>query len=226
MSRTRIDLIGPEESVEAKSAFLFDQLKAGQISVADLMGPLYGETGLMAEANIPPGKKEYFPAAEHADFTPDDNYNTELKSCVHPSDYSNPMPEGEYDLVAIGAGVAGLISCIMGAWLGKKCALIERHAMGGDCLNVGCVPSKAVIACARAVHTAKHLADFGVHIPEGDIKVDFGFVMQRMRQIRAKISHHDSVQRYARDFCKDVFVGHGTFLSSSCKETDCMIKKL
>jgi pyruvate/2-oxoglutarate dehydrogenase complex dihydrolipoamide dehydrogenase (E3) component len=84
--------------------------------------------------------------------------------------------------------------------------------MGGDCLNIGCVPSKAVISCARAVHNAKHLSEFGVKIPEGEIKVDFGFIMERMRQIRAKISHHDSVQRYSKEFCKHVFVGQGKFI--------------
>lgn len=131
---------------------------------------------------------------------------------MHPKDYINPAPDDVYDLVAIGAGVSGLITVIIGAWLGKKCALIERHAMGGDCLNIGCVPSKALISCARAAHSVKELKNFGVHIPDGNVTIDFPFVMERMRKIRAEISHHDSVQRYSREFCKHVFVGNGKFV--------------
>ena len=86
--------------------------------------------------------------------------------------------------------------------------------VSGDCLNIGCVPSKAVIACAKAFHHAKHnMRQFGVTI-DGDIKLDFPFVMQRMREIRARISHHDSVARYSRDFCEHVFVGQARFASS------------
>ena len=95
--------------------------------------------------------------------------------------------------------------------VGKKCALIERHGMGGDCLNTGCVPSKALIACARAFHSTKLLSEFGVKIPDGEVTVDFNFVMERMRKIRAKISHHDSVQRYSKEFCEHVYIGSAKF---------------
>jgi pyruvate/2-oxoglutarate dehydrogenase complex dihydrolipoamide dehydrogenase (E3) component len=108
-------------------------------------------------------------------------------------------------------GVSGLLSVITGKWLGKKCALIERHAMGGDCLNIGCVPSKAVIAAANAFRKVKESSKFGITLPAGEITIDFGFVMKRMRQIRAQISHHDSVSRYAREFCEHVYVGQGEF---------------
>lgn len=68
-----------------------------------------------------------------------------LCRAVHPPDWVNPNDTDEpYDLVVIGAGVAGLLSVIMGKALGKKCVLIEKHYMGGDCLNVGCFPSKVV----------------------------------------------------------------------------------
>ena len=87
--------------------------------------------------------------------------------------------------------------------------------MGGDCLNTGCVPSKALIACARAFHSTKSLSEFGVKIPCGEVTVDFDFVMTRMRKIRAKISHHDSVQRYSKDFCKHVFVGSAKFIGGN-----------
>ena len=107
--------------------------------------------------------------------------------------------------------MAGLLSVITGKWLGKKCALIEGHAMGGDCLNIGCVPSKALIAAARALIEVRNCSQFGIQLPVGEVTVDFGHVMRRMRQIRADISHHDSVERYSRDFCEHVFVGRGIF---------------
>ena len=155
--------------------------------------------------------------AKESPFSPLDEHNTLLVEHINPNDYINPIPDEPYDLVVIGAGVSGLISVIIGAWLGKKCALIERHGMGGDCLNVGCVPSKALIACARAAHSVKNLEEFGVKIPSGEVSVDFAFVMRRMRAIRAKISHHDSVQRYSREFCKHVFVGQGTFVGNKVR---------
>jgi len=214
-SRSRIDVIGPEESVESKSIELLEKLKRGEITISDLMGPLYGTPDLTPVYNIPPGDKTYFPSANESDFLPKDEYNLLLESNIHPHDYVNPSPDDEYDMVAIGAGVSGLISVIIGAWLGKKCALIEKHGMGGDCLNTGCVPSKALIACARAIHSVKNLEQFGVHIPEGDIKIDFSFVMKRMREIRSRISHHDSVARYSKEFCKHVFIGNAKFIGGN-----------
>jgi pyruvate/2-oxoglutarate dehydrogenase complex dihydrolipoamide dehydrogenase (E3) component len=211
MSRARIDVLRHDETVEGRSIHLFEKLKRGEISVSDLMGPLSGTPNLTPTIVIPPGDKSYFPCAGSAEFSPKDAHNLELEESVHPHNYVNPEPTEPYDLVVIGAGAAGLLSVIVGSWLGKKCALIERHGMGGDCLNTGCVPSKALIACARAIHSAKNLAQFGVRLPEGEISIDFGFVMQRMRAVRAKISHHDSVERYSREFCKHVFVGHAEF---------------
>lgn len=217
--RTRIDVLGPEQSVEEKSIHLLKKLRNGEITVSDLMGPLYGQPNLTPAIVIPPGQKEYFPSAPTAEFLPKDEHNILLEEHVHPHGYVNPDPgNDEYDLVVIGAGVSGLISVIIGAWLGKKCALIERHSMGGDCLNTGCVPSKALIACARALHSVQHLSEFGVKIPAGEVSIDFGHVMQRMRRIRAKISHHDSVERYSKEFCKHVYVGQGTFVGGKAVE--------
>ena len=209
---TRIDVLGAEESVEGAAAGLLERLHRGELTVSDLMGPLFGTPDLTPAIFVPRGDKTPAAAAPNAEFLPATSaHNQVLVEHVHPHDYVNPTPEAEYDLVVIGAGVSGLLSVIVGAWLGKSCALIERHGMGGDCLNTGCVPSKALISCARAAHSVKHLSDFGVSIPQGPVTVDFGFVMERMRAIRAKISHHDSVQRYKRDFCKDVYVGHAEF---------------
>eukprot|EP01038_Epipyxis_sp_PR26KG_P009703 gene9703-13060_t len=216
---SRIDIVGAEDSVESRSAQLLEAYHNGLISIADLMGPIHGISNLSPNLSIPTGMKEKPSSAPSVDFLPKDEHNNLLEHHVHPADYTNPTTGDEdYDLVAVGAGVSGLISVIIGAWLGKKCALIERHAMGGDCLNTGCVPSKALIACAKAAHSTKHLASFGIHIPDGAVTVDFNFIMSRMREIRAKISHHDSVQRYSKEFCKHVFVGNAKFIDNNTIE--------
>lgn len=128
---------------------------------------------------------------------------------VHPPDWVNPKPEGRYNLVVLGAGTAGLVSAIGAAGLGAKVALVEKHLMGGDCLNVGCVPSKALIRAARVAADARRGAEFGVRIG-GEVEVDFPRVMERMRKLRARISHNDSARRYT-EAGVDVFIGAGRF---------------
>ena len=80
----------------------------------------------------------------------DDVHDRQLIENCHPPRWANPTPNGKYNLVVIGAGTAGLVSAAGAAGLGAKVALIERNLLGGDCLNVGCVPSKGVIRAARA----------------------------------------------------------------------------
>jgi len=140
---------------------------------------------------------------------PDDEHNQRLVANVHPSDWVNPEPSGRYNVVVIGAGTAGLITAVIAASLGAKVALIEKHLMGGDCLNVGCVPSKGVIRAARAWADLRKAVEFGLHIPAG-VKYDFGAVMARMRKLRARISHNDSAQRYSK-LGVDVYIGNGRF---------------
>jgi pyruvate/2-oxoglutarate dehydrogenase complex dihydrolipoamide dehydrogenase (E3) component len=110
---------------------------------------------------------------------------------VFPPDYRNPKPAARYNLTVIGAGPAGLVTAIAAAGLGAKVALIERQAMGGDCLNVGCVPSKTLLAGAAAGLT-------------------FANAMQRVRAVRAAIARNDSVERYTQAGV-DVFLGQGSF---------------
>jgi pyruvate/2-oxoglutarate dehydrogenase complex dihydrolipoamide dehydrogenase (E3) component len=143
---------------------------------------------------------------------PNDEYNQELVANVHPADWVNPEPTGRYNIVVIGAGTAGLITAVVAASLGAKVALIEKHLMGGDCLNVGCVPSKGVIRAARAWADLRKATDFGLHIPTG-VKYDFGAVMARMRKLRARISQNDSARRYAK-LGVDVYIGSGRFLGA------------
>ncbi len=149
---------------------------------------------------------------------PDDEYNQRLVANVHPFDWVNPEPTGRYNIVVIGAGTAGLITAVIAASLGAKVALIEKHLMGGDCLNVGCVPSKGMIRAARAWADLRRSSEFGLHIP-AEVKYDFGAVMARMRKLRARISQNDSAHRYAK-LGVDVYIGSGRFTSSDAIQVD------
>ena len=144
-----------------------------------------------------------------AQLQPHDEHNQALESNVHPTDWTNPTPKGTYHLVVIGAGTAGLVTAAGAAGLGARVALIERELMGGDCLNVGCVPSKGVISTARIAATVRDAGEFGVHVPEG-AHTDFGKAMERMRRLRAGISPADSAKRFA-ELGVDVFFGDGKF---------------
>lgn len=148
---------------------------------------------------------------------PWDAHNQKLVSNVHPADWKNPTPAPRYNLVVIGGGTAGLVSAIGAAGLGAKVALIEKHFMGGDCLNVGCVPSKAIIRAARAAAAVRAAVQFGVGIDVGVVNVDFGKVMERMRRLRADISPHDSAKRFT-ELGVDVFLGAGKFTGSDTIE--------
>jgi pyruvate/2-oxoglutarate dehydrogenase complex dihydrolipoamide dehydrogenase (E3) component len=142
---------------------------------------------------------------------PWDAHNRRLHAHVHPTDWVNPSPSPRYNLVVIGGGTAGLVTAAGAAGLGAKVALIERHLLGGDCLNVGCVPSKALIRAARAAADARTSERFGVKLA-GPVTVDFPAVMERMRRLRADLSPHDSAARF-RELGVDVFIGDGKFTS-------------
>jgi pyruvate/2-oxoglutarate dehydrogenase complex dihydrolipoamide dehydrogenase (E3) component len=139
-----------------------------------------------------------------------DEHNRVLVENVHPSNWVNPEPNGRYNMVVIGAGTAGLITAVVAAGIGARVALIEKHLMGGDCLNVGCVPSKAIIRAARAWADLRDAAEFGVHVPPG-VKCDFGAAMVRMRKLRALISRNDSAHRYTK-LGVDIYIGNGRFI--------------
>jgi len=148
---------------------------------------------------------------------PMDQYNQALVDHVHPGDWKNPSPRSKYNLVVVGAGSAGLITAAAAAGLGAKVALVERHLMGGDCLNHGCVPSKALIRAAKAVHAVREAGAFGVN---AEIKsIEFAKTMERLRRIRSDISHHDSAKRFS-DLGIDVFLGQGSFVDDSTVEVD------
>jgi pyruvate/2-oxoglutarate dehydrogenase complex dihydrolipoamide dehydrogenase (E3) component len=139
-----------------------------------------------------------------------DEYNKSLAAHVHPPDWRPPVPEPIYNLVVIGAGTAGLISAIGCAALGGKVALVERHLMGGDCLNVGCVPSKCLLRSSRAAAEITGAARFGL-TPGVVAPADFSAVMERLRRLRAGISRNDSAHRYSR-MGVHVFFGEAAFI--------------
>jgi len=127
---------------------------------------------------------------------PEDAANRALLSEVHPPGWENPTPKGRYNLVVIGAGTAGLVTAAACAGLGGKVALVERHWMGGDCLNTGCVPSKALIHAARAAKLSG--------------RRDFAEAMKGLREVRAAIAPADGAARF-RDLGVDVFFGEASF---------------
>lgn len=141
---------------------------------------------------------------------PADDANATLAAQTHPADWQNPTPNGRYNLVVVGGGTAGLVAAAGAAGLGAKVALVERRLLGGDCLNTGCVPSKALLAAARSAAQARRAGEFGIRT--GAVDVDFAAVMQRVRGIRAQISPHDSADRFRR-LGVDVYFGSAAFAS-------------
>ncbi len=146
-----------------------------------------------------------------------DAHDATLAARVHPLDWKNPTPEGRYNLVVIGAGTAGLVAAAGAAGLGARVALIERRLMGGDCLNFGCVPSKALIRSARVAATVREARAYGVEA--GEPKVDFSRVMERVRSLRAGIAQHDSAERF-KGLGVDVYLGEGRFVAPDAVEVD------
>jgi pyruvate/2-oxoglutarate dehydrogenase complex dihydrolipoamide dehydrogenase (E3) component/uncharacterized membrane protein YdjX (TVP38/TMEM64 family) len=146
----------------------------------------------------------------------EDDHDKQLIANCHPPHWVNTTPDGTYNLVVIGAGTAGLVCAAGAAALGAKVALIERNLMGGDCLNVGCVPSKSLIRAARAAYDARNAAQFGVRLG-CEPKVAFSVAMERMRKLRADLSGHDSAERF-RSLGVDVYIGNGRFIGPRAVE--------
>jgi pyruvate/2-oxoglutarate dehydrogenase complex dihydrolipoamide dehydrogenase (E3) component len=148
---------------------------------------------------------------------PNDIYNRKLIKLVHPDNWINPVPAKCYNMVVIGAGTAGLVTAAAAASLGAKVALVEKNLMGGDCLNVGCIPSKTLARAARVCSDIRTAANYGVrgNMKLENFEVDFEYVMERVRNIRSQIATHDSVERFS-ELGVDIFFGNATFLD---KET-------
>ncbi len=123
----------------------------------------------------------------------------------------------DYNLIVIGAGSAGLVSAYIAAAIKARVALIERHRMGGDCLNTGCVPSKALLRSARLLADVRNAGRYG--IAEATAVVDFAKVMQRVHEVISRIEPHDSVERY-RGLGVEVIKGDARIVSPWQVEVD------
>jgi pyruvate/2-oxoglutarate dehydrogenase complex dihydrolipoamide dehydrogenase (E3) component len=146
---------------------------------------------------------------------PADDPDVRLREAARPSSWINPNPAGRYDFLVIGGGTAGLASAMGAAGLGARVALVERGLLGGDCLNTGCVPSKALLRSARAATDARRAPALGIRIT--GVEADFAAVMRRMRERRADISPHDSAERL-RAAGVDVYFGDARFTGRSAVE--------
>jgi len=141
-----------------------------------------------------------------------------LCDTARPPDWRNPQPREPYHLLVIGGGPAGLVAARGAAALGARVALVERHLLGGDCLNYGCVPSKTLIRSSRLYAEMRNAANFGV-LAADEIHVDFALAMERMRRIRSRISRVDSAARLAASGV-DVFFGNARFTSGDAVDVD------
>ena len=113
-----------------------------------------------------------------------DEHDRRLLDHVRPAGFRNPSPPPMYDLVVIGGGTAGLVCAAGAAGLGARVALVERARLGGDCLNTGCVPSKAMLRSARVVAEVRRGASLGI---QSSAQPDFPAVMARLRARRADL---------------------------------------
>jgi len=147
-----------------------------------------------------------------------DEHNVKLLDHVRPTKWIDPAPEGKYNLIAIGGGAGGLVSSIGCGILGGRAAVIERLFLGGDCLNTGCVPSKAILKSAKIAHEVKNAAAYGVNV--SGVEVDFTKVMGRVRERRAAIAPHDAAKRFADQYGVDVYFGDAKFIDKNTIEVN------
>jgi len=172
-------------------------------------------------------------AREEFHIWPLDEYNIKLLNEVHPKQWISPLQQNTqgledvddvntieyFDFVSIGAGAGGLVSSRQATRRGAKAAMISAYLAGGDCLNVGCVPSKALIRCARMIREVRKAqldTSFGVEI-SGNVRTDFQPIMQRMRKLRSTIAPVDGHAR-GTSIGVTVFQGFGRFVSPNVIE--------
>lgn len=154
------------------------------------------------------GTVELFPA---------DIHNQKTIRQGHPPDWIN-RDGGEYDLVVLGGGPAGLVAAITAAAEGHRVGMTEQRLTGGTCVNFGCTPSKALIRCARAVHDAGRGTEFGFRF-DSPARTDFAAVMERVRRMRSLSSAGDAVQAVEQAGV-EVYLGHTRFTASNVVAVD------
>src|SRR4029077_16573306 len=154
--------------------------------------------------------------ADASRLAPPDEHDARLLANVHPAGWINPEPAARYNLVVIGAGTAGLVAAAGAAGLGARVALVERRLMGGDCLNFGCVPSKALIRASRVCGAINRAPEDGI-APAAAVHAEFGAVMERMRRLRAELSANNSATRF-KSLGVDVFLSDARFVGRDAAE--------
>ena len=123
----------------------------------------------------------------------------------------NKPKKFDRNLIVIGGGAAGLVSAYIAAAVKAKVTLIESHKMGGDCLNYGCVPSKALIKSAKVAKQMQQAERYGLTAPESKAQFSFGKVMARVHEVIAQVEPHDSVERYTQ-LGVEVLQGYGKLI--------------
>lgn len=150
--------------------------------------------------------------------TPDDRGERTRVANLHPAAWSNPTPPDCYQLVVVGGGTAGVAAAQRAAALGARVALVERHLLGGTCLNTGCVPSRALIRTSRLYAEMRDATRYGA-CPPVDIQVDFAATMARVRAVRGHLSGDISVRTLAADGI-DVYFGRPRFTGADTLTVD------
>ena len=148
---------------------------------------------------------------------PADIYNQKTIRQGHPPDWVN-RNGGEYDLVVLGGGPAGLVAAMTAAAEGYRVAMTEQRLTGGTCVNFGCTPSKALIRCARAVHDAGRGTEFGFRL-DSSPRANFPAVMERVRRMRSMSSAGDAVQAVEQTGVH-VYLGHTRFTAQNVVELE------
>jgi pyruvate/2-oxoglutarate dehydrogenase complex dihydrolipoamide dehydrogenase (E3) component len=156
--------------------------------------------------------------AEELGLHPEREADRALLHALRPAGWRNPVARDRYHLVVLGGGTGGLVTAAAAAALGARVALVERRLLGGDCLNVGCVPSKSIVRAAAAWAGARgSAAEFGAPTLSGG--GDAAVAFERMRRVRAAIAPHDGAERF-RGLGVDVFLGDARFASRNAVDVD------
>ncbi len=142
-------------------------------------------------------------------YRPTDALDREFLENVFPGDWVNPHPAKIYDLDVIGGGPAGETAATVAAGLNARVAIVEKEQLGGECLSVGCVPSKALLRSSRVVAAVRDAAKYGVDV-SGGWKPNFPAIMERVRGLRRMLSAGAAAKHF-RDLGVDVFLGAGRF---------------
>jgi len=132
-----------------------------------------------------------------------------FKRNTFPSDWVTPHPAEKYDLVVVGGGPGGMTAATVARSFDARVALVEKEHLGGECLNYGCIPSKAMFYSSRLAQKIRHAYEYGIEIPK-NWKVNFSAVMRRVHEVQTTLSPHDSANHF-KSLGIDVFLGAGRF---------------